>query len=284
MKTQLINSTAVRRHPILRTFCLLLYFQLAVFGQHAAATVDGTESVSFDNEQALAYSQAAIGKPVGNYSLLTKDEVTVELSSYSGKPLVVSLIYTSCYHICPLLTENLAKVVKIAQDTLGADRFNIITLGFDSAVDTPERMRLFAAERMIDIPNWSFLSANAETVKNFSADLGFIFFASPKGFDHLTQTTIIDSQGRVHRQIYGNTFTAPQLVEPLKELIYGSGSSTPVNLSDLLNNIRLFCTVYDPASGRYLLDYSLLTTVFIGLLCLGAVAFFLVHAWRQNQA
>jgi len=39
------------------------------------------------------------------------------------------------------------------------------------------------------------------------------------------------------------------------------------------------CTVYDPASGRYRFDYSLIIAFVLGLACLGAVAVFVVRAW-----
>ena len=48
--------------------------------------------------------------------------------------------------------------------------------------------------------------------------VGFTYIASPKGFDHITQTTIIDARGRVVRQVYGQEFSPPLLVEPLKRL------------------------------------------------------------------
>ena len=34
---------------------------------------------------------------------------------FNGKPLVLSLLYTSCYHICPMTTRHLSKVVEKAR-------------------------------------------------------------------------------------------------------------------------------------------------------------------------
>ena len=52
-------------------------------------------------------------------------------------------------------------------------------------------------------------------------NLGFLYFASAKGFDHLMQTTVVDANGKIYRQVYGMTFDTPLLVEPLKELVLG---------------------------------------------------------------
>jgi hypothetical protein len=141
----------------------------------------------------------------------------VSLAGYRGKPLVVSLIYTSCYHVCPTITQSLAHAVEVAEEALGEASFQVATVGFDAAVDSPERMATFAREQGIDHPGWRFLSADAATIEELSTALGFIFYRSPKGFDHLTQTTIIDSGGTVYRQVYGDTFPAPRLVEPLNQ-------------------------------------------------------------------
>ena len=52
-------------------------------------------------------------------------------------------------------------------------------------------------------------------------------------------------------------------------------------LASWLDNVRLFCTVYDPASGRYRFDYSIFVAAFVGLVCLGAVGTFIVRSWKD---
>ena len=67
-----------------------------------------------------------------------------------GKPLVLSLIYTSCYQICPMTTRHLAKVVDKAREALGEDSFNVAVLGFDAYNDSPQAMLHFAQKQGID--------------------------------------------------------------------------------------------------------------------------------------
>lgn len=251
-------------------------------GTHVAETTTAGYA-EFSNEKALAYSQSVIGEAVGNYQLLDENGEAVDLGSYFNRPLVISMIYTSCHHTCPVLTSNLHNAVKIAQKALGEDSFSVISIGFDAGVDTPERMKSFSAERGIADRHWDFLSADKDTIEQLSRDLGFIFFPSSKGFDHLAQTTILDDRGHVYRQIYGATFQPPTLVEPLKELKYGNRSSIPLSISDWINNIRLFCTIYDPSTGRYSFDYSIFIALVTGVLSLGALLAFLVHLWRSNR-
>ncbi|MGD2083316.1 MAG: SCO family protein [Chromatiales bacterium] len=221
-----------------------------------------------------------MGRMVADHEFLDGSGRRVRLQDLRGKPVVVSLIYTSCYHICPTVTTNLARVVRVARDALGDDSFSVLSIGFDTAVDTPDRMRMFAREQGIDMKGWHFLSAKAEDVDRLTGDLGFSYFRSPKGFDHLIQATILDAEGRVYRQVYGIAPEPPGIVEPLKELMYGSQvAASPVK--SLMNNVRLFCTVYDPTTGRYHFDYSLFVAIGVGLLTLGATAVFIIRAWRR---
>jgi protein SCO1/2 len=96
---------------------------------------------NYDRDAALALSQGAIGAAVGDHTLRDTRGQPFHLRNLRGKPLIISLIYTSCHHVCPLITRNVAEKVEIAREALGDDAFTVITVGFDWQVDTPERMR-----------------------------------------------------------------------------------------------------------------------------------------------
>lgn len=242
----------------------------------------GAAEERYDREAALAASQAVIGSDLASYTLRDVEGQPFDLASLHGKPLVVSLIYTSCYHVCPLITRNLAETVDIARDALGDDAFSVVTVGFDWAVDTPDRMRNYATEQGIDVPGWHFLAGDATTITSLSQNLGFRFFASAKGYDHLSQTTVVDAGGKIYRQVYGQELDPPSLVEPLKELVFDSPREAGF-VEHWVDTFKLFCTVYDPSSGRYSFDYSIFMTILTGILCLGAVAVFIVKEWRQAR-
>jgi protein SCO1/2 len=147
-------------------------------------------------------------------------------------------------------------------------------------------MTKFAADSGVDNEgdngSWYFLSGDPKTIHALTRDLGFSYFALPKGFDHITQTTIIDRDGRIYRQVYGQRFDTPALVEPLKELVYNSPSDAGF-VDQWVDKLQLFCTVYDPDSGRYRFDSSIFVSIIVGLLCLGAIAFFILNQWRDAR-
>lgn len=240
----------------------------------------------FDRDVAFEDSRGAIGNHVGRYTFLDRQGRPVELSSFRGKPLVVSMIYTSCPHFCPMISHALASAADIAREAVGEDSFNIVSIGFDTRVDTPKRMAAWAREQGLEAANWEFLSADHASVDRLARDLGFTYASSPNGFDHLAQTTVLDAEGKIYTHVYGTQFKAPFLVEPLKDLVFGRASQL-TSLDGLINRVRLFCTVYNPATGRYDFDYSLFILLGIGGVCLSMVGLFVTRAWlsiRRRRA
>lgn len=244
-----------------------------------AATQAG---VAMDEASALRISQAAIGRTLQDHVFTDTRKEVVRLAGLRGKPLVLNLVYTSCYHTCPLVVQSLARAADVARDALGPDSFNIVTIGFDTRADTPERMRDYARSQGIDLPNWRFVSADAKAIDALIADVGFVFYPSPRGFDHLAQTTIIDEKGVIYRQLYGSDFGPQALVEPMRAMAFGQTGSL-LTVSGIVKRVRLFCTIYDVNSERYRFNYSIFVGGAIGGATLIALGIVLFRAWRRQR-
>ena len=247
------------------------------------ATAQGDVAGQYDADDALRVSQSVIGATIGDHAFTDRLNREVSLRNYAGKPLVVSMIFTSCHHVCPTTTKHLANAIRAAREVLGPYSFEVITVGFDAARDTPDAMRAFAREQGIDMDGWRFLSGTPETIAALSEDLGFVFYASPRGYDHINQTTIVDRNGVVYSQVYGVNFELPWLVEPLKQLVFNRPESSGHMLASLVDRVRLFCTVYNPASGRYEIDNSLFIQIAIGFMIVLSVAFYLWRGVRPKR-
>lgn len=267
-----------------RELAIVAAFLIPLLSTSAPAhdSLEEHSEVVFDGQEALRVSQAAVGRRLSDHSFLNRSEEEVSLSDYSGKPLLISLIYTSCYYSCSVFTRYLGEIVDVAREALGEGSFSVVTIGFDAVNDSPGRMALYASGQGIDDPDWAFLSGDVETLQALTSELGFTYEASPKGFDHMAQVTVIDANGVIYRQVYGDRFEPPALVEPLKELVFGL-DPTSSRIDRWVDNVRLFCTIYDPSTGRYRFDYSIFVGLIIGALCLAAIAIFIVRAWRQSS-
>ena len=272
---------------IVSSFWLMLLLpQLSVYArtwvETTASSNAADEKSGFDYDTAFKISQDVIGQQLGEYSFTNAQGQSLSTKDFRGKPLVLSMVYTSCYKICPMTTRHLSKVVEKARDALGKDNFAVVVVGFDTPVDTPKAMQYFANKQGVHNKDWHLLSLSEEDAKALAKDTGFIYFPSVNGFDHLIQATIIDAEGQVYRQVYGQVFDTPLLIEPLKELILGQPKPNQTFLSSIADKIKLFCTTYDPVRDGYFFDYSLFIGIFIGASIILFMIIIMVIEWRKH--
>ncbi|MBK6401418.1 MAG: SCO family protein [Rhodocyclaceae bacterium] len=248
------------------------------------SVVDTTLTV-LDEKAALERSQNVIGQQLDDFVLLDRQGRQVSLSQFKGKPLLVSFIYTACFQVCPTTTRNLQKAVEGTVVTLGPERFNIISIGFNQPFDSPDAMKSFSRQYGIHLPNWEFLSPPTAMVAKLTGNFGFSYVATVAGFDHINQVTIIDSDGKIVRQVYGETFTAEALVEPLKTLVAGAPIPPQVNtIEELVERFRILCSVYDPVTGKYRTNYAVYFEIAGALTFLAWLAWYFWQDRRHRKA
>lgn len=250
----------------------------SVIAQNAPASIGG-----LDAQSALRASQAVIGQQVGEHALLNRQERPVRLSDYRGKPLLVSFIYTGCFRICPTTTQSLSVAVKELAKAFGADKFNVISVGFNQPFDSPSAMRVFAAQMGVGASNWDFLSPAPGTVEPLLSDFGFRYVATPSGIDHVLTVSVLDPQGRIYAQVYGEHLSRDQLGEPLRRLLNGAPLRSGTSLTELINRVRILCTVYDPETGRYRYNYGLIIEIAGGVTFALTMACFFLLEWRTQR-
>jgi protein SCO1/2 len=219
---------------------------------------------------------------VGAYTLTDSTGTPLALRAYRGKPLVVSIVYTSCSSVCPLITDHVMKAVTESRRIFGPDRFAVLTLGFDARNDTPTRLTQFASTHGIDTSNWKLASADSATVEALLRDLGFSYAAIAGGFDHISQTSILDADGRVYRHVYGDDFPLQMFVEPLKDVIYGT--TTSFTVGGVIDRIKFICTTFDPGAGRYRIDYGLMFGSVLAGISLVVFGGLILREWRRSRS
>lgn len=256
-----------------------LAMSLVIGGVSAVVAADLTPREDRLNAKAaLATSQAAIGRSVGDYAFVDTEGRPVRITDFLGKPLVLSFVYSSCSFSCPIITERLADAINVAAKALGQDAFRVASVGFDVANDTPRRLANYARQHNVDAEKWPFLSGELPEVAGLGDAVGFVYYPTSAGFDHLDQVTVIDKEGRVYRQIYGESFDIPKLVEALKDLVFNAPQPYE-NLDEFWKKVRWFCTVYDPASERYRFKFGIFIQFGVGGIIISWMAWFVITNW-----
>lgn len=253
---------------------------LAVLACLLGAPAAQAATLPLDPAATVAKGTQALGRALGNYTLADMNGAPLALRGYRGKPLVISLVYTACSSVCPPTTQHVIGAVNEAGRMMGLDRFNVLTIGFDARNDTPARLTQFASTQGIKSPNWQVASADPATIEALLGELGFSYRAVAGGFDHLTQTTIIDREGRIYRHVYGEDFPLQMFMEPLKDVIYGT--ATAFSFSGIMDRIKYICTAYDPGAGRYRIDYGLVFGSVIAAFSLLFMGGLILREWFRS--
>jgi protein SCO1/2 len=238
---------------------------------------------ALDAREAMRVSQAAVGRVVGDHTLADREGRPVRLAAYRGKPLLVSFIYTGCFQGCPLTTRALDESVRALQARFGDHMFNVASIGFNQPEDSPQAMKAFAAQHRIGRPNWDFLSPPVRSVEALTRDFGFRYAATPAGFEHVLQVSLLDAEGRIVRQVYGDRPAVDVLGESLRDLLEGRPLPQQTAVEALIDRIRILCTVYDPGTGTYRVDYALALEVAGGLTFILAMALYMLNEWRNRR-
>jgi protein SCO1/2 len=271
----------------LRRAALLALTPLALTAPGWAADNDAAGAVpALDERVALAAGEAAIGRSVPDMTLLDRQRRPVRLADYRGKPLLVSFVYTGCFQVCPTQTRALLEAVKGLERTLGPGQFNVVSIGFNQPFDSPEAMRVFATQHRVDPANWEFLSPAREQVEPLARAFGFSYVATPAGFDHVLGVTVVDREGRIHAQVYGDRLRADQLGVPLRRLVLDAppaNASATAALAAMVDRVRILCTIYDADTGEYRYDVKLILEIIGGALFFFGTAIYLLVEWRDQR-
>ena len=95
---------------------------------------------------------------------------------------------------------------------------------------------------------------------------------------------MVDAQGRIHTQVYGERLNARALGEPLRQLLTGGAAAARAcSSTDVIERVRILCTVYDPETGEYRYDYALIFEIVGGLLFFLTVAGYFGLEWRNRR-
>ena len=119
------------------------------------------------------------------------------LADKRGAPMVVSMFYTSCQFVCPMLVDAIRATERQLSDA-ERKRLNVLLVSFDPAHDTVDVLRRTADERKLDTPRWSLARTDAKSVRKLAAMLDIQYRALENGeFNHSTVLILVDADGRI---------------------------------------------------------------------------------------
>lgn len=118
-------------------------------------------------------------------------------ASLRGKPRLVSMFYTSCQYICPLIVDS-GKGVERALTPAQRGRLGIVLVSMDPARDTPAALQEVVAKRKLDTSRWLLTSPRPGDVRSIAGLLDVRYRGLADGeFNHTSSLVLLDAEGRI---------------------------------------------------------------------------------------
>lgn len=187
-----------------------------------SAAFESTASFQYEPPKPGSYQLPPIKTaPAGE--LLDHTASTVALNSLlQGKFSLVSFVYLNCQDVqgCPVAMSTLWQLHGDSKKLPGLrDDLQLVTVSFDPARDTPEKLNLIAQTMQADKEissklQWHMLTSDspdsvAPILHGFGQTIGRT--ADPNLINHLLRLYLVDRQGRI-RNVYGLGSIDPRLI------------------------------------------------------------------------
>lgn len=133
-------------------------------------------------------------------TLTTAAGVPMQLAALRGTPLLVTMFYSQCASVCPLLTMQVQRITGRLSSS-EQRRIRVLLVSFDSTRDTPDALSAFAAEHHITADTWTIARASASDVRLLAAALGIQYRErADHTFNHSAIISLTDRDGVVRAQ------------------------------------------------------------------------------------
>jgi protein SCO1/2 len=130
-------------------------------------------------------------------ALTDQDGRGFKLIERRGQPVLVSMFYTSCQFVCPMLIETL-RATEAQLSAQERARLTVLLVTFDPDKDSVAVLKRTATERGLEPSHWTMARTDAKSVRKFAAALGIQYRLLPNGdFNHSTPLVLLDADGRI---------------------------------------------------------------------------------------
>lgn len=260
---------------------------LLAFPAVATAQAPGPKPVGLPADQVPEQLEGIeIAQPLGEVVPLDADFTDstgagVRLGDLVGdRPALLVPVYYDCPMLCGMVLETLVKSLRTLKLDTGTD-FDVIVFSFDASEtveDAANARRRAVRDYGRGDAGWHFLVGGESEIDRLMTDIGFATNrdAESGDFAHAAALYVLTTDGRISRLFFGLSYPPRDLRLALVEA--GEGS-----IGSLVDQVLLYCFVYDPATGRY--SAAILKIVrAAGILTALAIAILVFWTWRRERS
>lgn len=163
-----------------------------LFGASPGVVAAGAQGVGASTPAGELPGNSVFRLPV---SLATSVGNTLDLASLRGSPLIVTMFYSRCTSVCPMVTSQLKTLVDGLPDG-ERNSLNVLMVSFDGGRDTIEALAAFKSEHGLTGDRWIVAKMSSTDVRMLAAALNIQYRElSDHTFNHSTVLTLTDAEG-----------------------------------------------------------------------------------------
>lgn len=170
---------------------------------------------------------AQIGKQVPDFQLTNQDGKRFTFKDYRGKALAVTFIYRECPlpEYCIKMSANFSDLATdIAINEEFQDKMRLLSISFDPARDTPEKLKQYGLgylgnDAKTDFTVWQLAVGSDKEVRTIADFFGLRYEVDQNDktqINHSLRTAVISPEGKVTKIFSGNAWTPDDLLRELK--------------------------------------------------------------------
>jgi len=157
---------------------------------------------------------------VSDFELINQNGKTITQEDYKDKIYVTDFFFTSCKTICPIMTNNMAKLQK---EFLNDDDIMFLSISVTPEIDNVTILREYATNKGVIDAKWNITTGNKKHIYELARKSYFAVVAEGDGglqdFIHTPNFILIDTNKQI-RGIYDGTIDDEihRLIEDIKLL------------------------------------------------------------------
>lgn len=161
-------------------------------------------------------------------TLVNQDGKNVRMSSFRGKVIALTFIYTRCPlpDFCIRMSNQFARIQKsLRGDAQLNGRWHLLSVSFDPKFDRPAVLKRYASEYGADFGTWDFVTdpdTSGPVIRKLADGLGLEYSADGGLIDHNLRTVVIDPEGKLVKVITGNEWKPDELAAEIRRLVPGA--------------------------------------------------------------
>ncbi|RKZ16151.1 SCO family protein [bacterium] len=209
---------------------------------------------------------------------------SVLLADYfvADRPVVLALVYYECPVLCSMVLNGLVSSLDVLSFQPGQD-YEVIVVSFDPG-EGPELSRIKRTNTLDQLGREGaedgvhFLTGDPASIDALTTAIGFsyVYDAEKDQYAHASGVTVLTPEGRISRYLFGVEYAPKDMRLALVE-------SADLKIGSAVDQLLLFCYLYDPATGKYGAATMNLVRLGGGITVLGVIGFIALSRRRDRR-